>query len=141
MTGNETDARRALNNEFSPIGDGSARHVYLNETVVYKVDRSDEVGANAREFRKATNLKSKVMPAGIRIPNVSMYVIDGIDVIAMDYIPGEALGACWCLPSEPHYHCLPTDIADIVSQYQYDIGGLNVVRHETTGEYYIIDFD
>ena len=101
MTGNEHDARAAFNafkngtteNLFSR--DGSTRMVYLINGVIYKVNlfQDDLENANFDEYVAAKMLVRK-LPDNVRIPEMSIFDINGNTVLAMEFVTGNPTGEC-----------------------------------------------
>lgn len=116
MIGNENDAALALSeygntvfgdSEFLFSTDGSSRIVYLINGVIYKVN-IDNYDANREEYEKAAIMRDR-LPANVRIPELTLYRINGQSVLAAEKVTGISSGECWdnflgmectCLPGE-----------------------------------------
>lgn len=143
MIGNYEDALDALEtfNSGDTYGilstDGTDRIVFLINNVVYKVEYGGgSYNSNQNEYNNYLSIRDYVSDP-IRVPETSLFDIDGVKVIAMEYIKGEAMAACYCVKGEEHYRCLPDDILSKVEPFIGDTGGMNVIYN---GEaYYIVD--
>ena len=141
MIGNEQHAAEALaaynSGEYADVFsyDGTDRLVFLIDGIIYKVEINVH-GTNEAEYANYTKIKD-VVSDPIRVPVTELYSIDGTNVIAMQYIKGEALAACYCREGEEHFKCLPDDVLDLVSPFIGDTGGMNVIANDKG--YYIID--
>jgi len=141
MIGNETDAAYALNmfdagddSELLSM-DGSTRTVYLIGGIVYKVESGDLINANRFEFE---NMLSIPLPVGVYFPDVSLYTINGRDVIAMEYISGQRVAECYCTDMEEcESDCAPRDIVALMEDMNLDPCGYNVIINGNGA--YIID--
>lgn len=144
MTGNATDAARALMlhdcrswaHAFSR--DGSTRTVFLINGVIYKVEDYGYAGVNASEYDVMLNMRT-ALPAGVFFPEVSLFTIGDVDVIAMDYIRGQAIYQCVCdFTGDICDPCCMTDSErDILVPIMDDPSGFNAIR--TDSGVYIID--
>lgn len=77
--------------EWSSIGGGSMRSVYLHQPtgVVYKVETwADADYGNVAEWRNAKALR-RLAWERVYIPMVSLYNLDGGPVLAMEYVEGK----------------------------------------------------
>lgn len=74
---------------------GSSRLVYRIDGVVYKVPRNmHEFGIeNKLEFDNALDMRDR-LPSGVFLPAMSLYVVNGVDILAMEFIRGLETGAC-----------------------------------------------
>jgi len=140
MVGTLRGARDALCGNLTEIGEGSYRVVYRQGDVVYKVeyDEGIEAHANSYEWEKVHNLPD--LPPNVAVPDYSLYDIDGIPVLAADYIEGRKMGECyenWHVPCDNHEACLPTNIENQLSQFDLAYG--NVIFDGDT--YWIVDVD
>jgi len=139
MVGNIEDATHALNPAahlmFLLSSHGSTRDVFLINDVVYKVERQSD-WVNATEYEVMT---TKRLPVGVFYPEVSLYDIDGTEVIAMDYIEGTFIYECFCSLSDDTCDsmCMTEHEREFLIPLLDDPSGLNVVRNEHG--YYIID--
>lgn len=144
MTGNATDAARALMfhecrswaHAFSR--DGSTRTVFLINGVIYKVEDYGFQGINAIEYDNMRNMSS-VLPAGVFFPAASLFTIGDVDVIAMEYIRGQAIYQCACDFSGDKCDpcCMTDEERDILVPIMDDPSGFNAIRTDTG--VYIID--
>lgn len=140
MIGNETDAAYALNmfdagddSELLSM-DGSTRVTYLIGGIVYKVEIDTDYN-NAMEFE---NMTSIALPMGVYFPDVSLYTINGRDVIAMEYISGQRVAECYCTDMEEcESDCAPRDIVALMEDMNLDPCGYNVIINGNGA--YIID--
>lgn len=139
MTGNAIDAALALT-KVAPVFsyDGSTRIVYLINDVIYKVECNKELPWNANEYDYMLNMRT-ALPAGVFFPEVSMFTIDGVDVIAMEYIKGQPIRQCYCIDvgDDCDEFCWTGDEVYLLSECVSDPSGMNVIR--TSRGYYIID--
>lgn len=97
MIGNETDAALALArpSEYLYSDEGSSRSVYLIDGIIYKVDRGG-YRCNEEEFNTAAILTGN-LPEGVFLPEMSLYRINGADILAVEFLDGELTGECWAL--------------------------------------------
>jgi hypothetical protein len=101
MIGNENDARTAydewLTGSFDHLfsSDGSSRYVFLIDGIIYKVNVSNGYiwDANKDEYNNAQTLAG-ILPANVRIPEMSLYTVDGYSVLAAELITGTITGEC-----------------------------------------------
>lgn len=137
MTGNLTDAARALAYDGEIIGEGSSRIVFRINDIVYKVLTYDDVyfNANAAEYENISTFVDNEM---VRVPRSTYF--DDIDVIAMEYVEGTPVGECYCLAGEKHYRCLtPIEREIIADTGMTDMSYGNIIR-DNNGMLNIIDF-
>lgn len=146
MVGTLERAHMALDGLFPCIGEGSFRSAYRDGNVVYKVhlpvdeeDVYDGWDPNADEFIRWSDIIGRNLPAFIRVPNASLYHVNGESVIAMDYIEGKALGECWCTEGEEHLGCIDFDTAATITNETgiMDLAYGNII--EANGIYWLID--
>lgn len=143
MVGNFRDASIALYDfvigDYSHIlsREGSTRIVYLINGVVYKIDRGGYANVNECEYEAIR--MPKVLPDNVFYPEVSLYRVSDIDVLAMEYIRGQAIYQCidrdtgdTCDPM-----CMTDKELDLLVDLIDDPSGMNVIR--TDNGYYIID--
>lgn len=144
MIGNREDAAAALEAfQWQECGDvlsfeGSSRIVYLINGVVYKVEFGhDGEGCNRNEYGAMS--AGNNLPENVFYPAVSLYDIEGTDVIAMEYIEGQAIASCWCdIGAEPHLDsCMSPEEYALIGPYLDDTGGMNVIRNDKG--YWIVD--
>lgn len=131
MIGNETDARLAVERALPLLTHlGSTRTVYLQGNVVYKVESTfEDIGINAMEYRRMTTEPTNT---GVFFPDVSLFDIDGTQVIAMEYIHGQAMAECYCMEGveECLPDCMPDSVWQLVNGTLDDTGGFNVIVNE-----------
>lgn len=141
MTGSLRGARFALAGLLPIIGSGNYRIVYREADTVYKVEYDDgiEFHSNRSEYDNWSVLNAMSLPDNVAIPDVSIYRLDGIDVIAMPYITGTPTGECFCLPGEAHYRCLPPGLERDLLALGIDAAYGNLI--ESGGTYWLVDFD
>lgn len=137
MIGTIEDAKRALSlpgrmSEYY-LDAGSSRMAYLINGIVYKTEYYH--GENRMEHY---NLSRNIdLPEGVHYPKCSLFTIDDNEVIAMEYIEGQAIASCYCT-DEPHTdYCMTAEEYAILSRLFSDTSGLNVIRRD--GQYWIID--
>lgn len=138
MIGDKDMAHRALSGEFSVFAFGSTRAVYLDHEagVVYKVATLDD-DSNNLEATRYEILRDMVEPP-FAIPETTLYKFDEGDVIAMRFVSGQPMAACWC-NDEPHTAtCMPRKIVELAEKYIFDTTGENIVFDGDL--YWIIDF-
>ena len=110
--------------------------------VVDKMDRTS-AGMNEVEHRVAEAGRAK-LPPNIRIPEVTLYDVDGVLVLAMPYIEGVAVAICPedddLGPCSDCSTCLPTVVARQIESVTPDgvVSG-NTLRQGNT--FVIIDLD
>lgn len=139
MIGSVIDAQRAIDGDLEYLDSGSARMVFRAGSVVYKTEI--ERGSNGIEWDNYLDATERNFPDSIRIPKTAMFYMDGMPVIAMEYISGQPIARCYCLPTEAHMpDCMTDSEFEFLSRYHTDLSGHNVVRTDE-GLYYIIDFD
>lgn len=138
MIGNEGHARAALARDLPVLSyAGSSRTVYLMDNVVYKVENNlEDKGTNAYEFERMTTIKPST---GVFFPAVSLYTIDGTDVIAMEYINGQSVSECYCIEGIEvcEADCMPDSVWQLVNGTLDDLGGFNTIVNDSG--IYIID--
>ena len=102
MIGNEADARTALNDyvygyyEYLLSDNGTTRSIHLVNNVVYKVFRNEycrRISENTLEYKNFLRMR-KNLPAGVKVPDMYLWDIDGTAVLACEYIPGIPTGEC-----------------------------------------------
>lgn len=121
------------------IGSGSFRDVYSDGTYVYKVEYGEGITFSSNSCEAANYRLLRTMDLPVSIPETDLLVLDGIRVIRMPYVEGEAYGECFCLPREEHLGCLPDEIADTLSDLGIDLAYGNVILSDST--YWLVDFD
>lgn len=107
MIGTAHEARLATEDWLTLLAEGSCRNVYLNDagTVVYKVNTEvSDIPPNTREYSRAERIRSLV-PDGVSVPEITMWG----DVLAMPFIHGVEIGACYCRPED---NCWEDSISD-----------------------------
>lgn len=142
MTGNAFDAALALSEyransrRYVFSADGSSRMVYLIDGVIYKVDII--AGTNADEYDIMLNMRDS-LPMGVFYPEVSLFTVSGVDVIAMEYIEGTAIYACVCadMGDKCDSVCMTPQESVFLPPLLNDPSGMNIIRNEHG--YYIID--
>lgn len=138
MIGTAENAALALTDprQFVLSDDGSTRSVYLIDGVVYK--REHWYGINSTEYDNILNGKAD-LPEGVSYPEVSLYTIDGTDVIAMEYVKGMAIYECYCedMGDPCSDMCMTDKERDILIDCLDDPSGRNVIRCDSG--YVIID--
>lgn len=130
MIGTYADAAFALEGALDYLDQGTSRNVFISDGVVYKVNNtSDDFDDNEYEWRNYSRLVGVEVDERIGIPRCSIFNVNGKNVIAMEYIEGQAMSECWCgMHDEAHTTtCLPPSILHIVKQYIGDTGGANVI--------------
>jgi hypothetical protein len=144
MTGNVTDAARALAGDGIVIGEGSSRIAYLINGVVYKVDNGMDLIPFAQddEWNNYMRYQSQTLDDSlVRIPAMSRYDFGDQIVLSMEYIDGYPTGECYCTNDEEcGQDCMSQDIHDICTEeYEvWDLGYGNVIVKD--GIHYIVDF-
>lgn len=106
MIGSMLDADAAISGEAMFLAEGSARAVYVLNNVVYKIET--ESGCNDFEYDNLVRLGSVTLPDGIALPAWNVFTVDGIKIIAMEYIDGTPVGECYCDWAGTECNC-PTD--------------------------------
>ena len=148
MVGNAHDALIALNEYregigMSYIGEGCSRSAYLINGVVYKIHNLGSGGLeNAEEITRA-NLMRPFLPKGFAIPEMTLFEINGEEILACEYIDGILTGECSDefvgLPCTCGGICLNEQtmalIDNIIDFYDWSYG--NVIDCE--GVLYLID--
>lgn len=143
MTGNADHAALALAGDLPILSDmGSTRMVYLYDNVVYKVNTGVwNYDANLEEFNIAQEISNvRTLPEGVYIPAVTLYSIEGHNVLAMEYIEGTAVAECYCAMANDVCTdtCMSDDVWQKVNGYLDDTSGFNTII-TATGDIYIID--
>lgn len=139
MIGSLDGARAALVGTLAYLDEGSARRVYRDGNVVYKVEI--DIGSNLIEWENYQKAVKQDYPADVKLAKTYLHEVDGKPVIAMQYIAGQPIGLCWCQPNEEHLpNCMSDEEAEYLHEFTPDLSGLNVVR-SNRGVYYLIDFD
>lgn len=116
MIGNENDAATALNDYangydgFLFSRDGSSRVVYLIDGVIYKVN-IESYDANEEEYTKASIMRDR-LPANVRIPELTLYRINGQSVLAAEKVTGISSGECWDIFLGMECTCQPDECLD-----------------------------
>lgn len=148
MIGNMTDAAAALASALGPCTNlysdyGSARQVFLINGIIYKIEK--ECGANAAEWDRYNRIDPASLPAHIRIPEMSRYIVGDEIVIAAEFIDGEAVGECFCEFIDAAVCTCEDVISDRLSEdikYHCDIVDLSVGNIIAShGAYYVIDLE
>lgn len=140
MIGNETDAALALTHPdtFLYSDEGSSRIVYLINGVIYKVDRN-HYRDNAYEFDMYQKMTGN-LPTGVFLPEMSLYRINGQDVIAAEFIDGIPTGDCidtlLGLPCTCEGMCISPAIIDSIPMWNDATYG-NAMWYD--GALYLID--
>lgn len=127
--GNENDAMLARY-EGEPIGAGYTRIVYLYNDVIYKVET--DPGWNRQEYN---NINSIILPAPFAFPEATLYG----EVIAMEYIDGQATGECYCYTTCQCESTLTDEQCALVTALGLDDArsyGNTIVKNDV---YYIVD--
>lgn len=131
MIGNAADAALTLTDpeEFLLSDDGGTRKVYLINGIVYKVERSGiNYSCNVTENMNING--GMTLPEGFKFPKASLYTIDGVPVLAMEYIAGIAKAACYCFEDEEHdASCMRRKDEEILRNL-IDVGGFNVIYND-----------
>lgn len=112
------------------IGAGGSRKAYLYNGVVYKWQFGEyAVGINRTEIRVYEELCSAILPDPIRIPEMSLYRLPRNEVIAAEYVEGQVMGECWCIPGKEECDatCLPDHIRLMASPFCHDLAGRNTI--------------
>lgn len=93
MVGNFADAERASRcpKDYILSDIGTTRMVYLINNVVYKVATD---GENEWEYRQFLKFSTGNLPENVRVPEMSIYYIDGEAIIAAELITGQETGEC-----------------------------------------------
>lgn len=127
----------ALCDNLEVIGEGSYRVVYRQGNVVYKVEYDEGITAHANEFEWENYKGFHSLPANVLIPDMELYHVDGIPVIAAEYIDGTAMGDCEssCYGDECIGACLPIELEHDL--FEYDLCYGNVIFDG--GTYWIVD--
>lgn len=143
MTGTEDAARLALSGNLPFIGSGFTREVFFHDNVVYKVETEEGQShvINRAELNNAMRIRA-LLPSGVAIPDMSLYCVDGIDVLAMEYIMGEPTGECeakWSDDNCPGDGCVPDNILSALASLGiYDAASWGNVIH-SDDVFYVID--
>lgn len=129
--------------DFAYLDEGCSRTVYRKGNVVYKVEHDNYYSWNRAEYRNRELLLDS-LPANVRIPKMSLYMVENEDeisyILACEYISGYTAGECYCRRAETHdpNKCLPEDISESLhSLGLFDIGYGNVIFSE--GVYWLVD--
>lgn len=146
MVGNADDALVALgsysrNTGGFYLGEGCSRTTFLIGGVVYKIHNGGH-SDNVHEFERA-NLYRPLMPKGFAIPQMSLFSVNGADILACEFIDGILTGECsdeWAgLPCSDGGICLNPDmmhpINEIMGFYDWSYG--NVIDCE--GMMFLVD--
>lgn len=144
MVGTSNDAMQALFWERSGLRskawsrDGTTRNVYLINGVVYKIEHFGMEGINAVEHDTMLNMRNS-LPDNVSYPLTTLYSFNGIEVLAMEYIKGQAIYQCVDdFTGEPCDDCCMTaDEINLLIDILDDPSGFNTIR--TNNGYYIID--
>jgi hypothetical protein len=132
MIGTQEDANRAVAGDLRVLSSyGCTRMVYIANDVVYKVPLSSEFDScNRDEFRIMSD--SSNLPDGVFYPEVSLFNVNGIDVIAMEYISGQRMAECYCVaPEVCAPDCMPNHVWELVNGVLDDTGGFNVIVNDS----------
>jgi hypothetical protein len=137
MVGTLAGARMALCDNLEVIGEGSYRVVYRQGNVVYKVEYDEGITAHANEYEwENYNGYPHFDGDHIGIPDMELYWVDGIPVIAASFIEGQLMGECTRSRYDNHDSCLPDNIVRDLSMH-YDLAYGNVIFDGET--YWIVD--
>lgn len=143
MIGNETDAALALADALPVLSvNGSTRKVYRTGDVVYKVNNGDYYyDANLEEFLTIKEAKSIANLAdNVFIPETALHTVNGVNVIAMEYVEGTAVAECYCSDESEHDDtCMTNDVWEKVNGILSDPSGFNTIVKDN-GDIYVIDF-
>lgn len=140
MIGNFADAARAVAYESAGDWDyllsaeGTTRMVFLINGVVYKIDSG--FGANVAEYENITAYRD-MLPEGFLFPETSLFHVNGMDVIAMEYIEGVGVAACYLENETCDGTCAPQEVVDVLNDFHLDSGGMNVIINDSG--YWIVD--
>lgn len=123
------------------IGEGNFRRVYRDGPTVYKIEYEEGIDfcSNQSEVDNLDRLRAIRLPRGVALPDAYLYVSEGIPIVSMAYIDGEAMGECFCLPGEAHLGCLPPGMERDLHALGIDLAYGNVIL--SGGRYYIVDAD
>jgi hypothetical protein len=66
-------------------------------------------------------------------------MVDGLPVVVMDYIAGELMGECFCIPGEAHLGCIPPGMERDLNALGIDVAYGNIILADST--YWLIDLD
>lgn len=126
MVGNKRDAARAARGELDLVATGGDRCVFRSGDTVYKVERNPTHGrwANASEHCNAVRF------AGCpNIPPTTLYLPDGMTVLAMPFYSGEV---------DPFPEGTP-EILALRARFGTDVTNVNT-RRDSDGGLWIVDF-
>ena len=133
MPGTAENAAAALDmlrnnvDDFILSDGGSTRITYLIDGVVYKVQWADADIDNLTEFDKINRMREH-LPEGIFYPEVSLFNVNDIPVIAMDFIEGALKAECFCMKDERCTDwCMDNDMLVKLQPWLTDTSGLNVI--------------
>lgn len=140
MVGSIEGARAALAGDLTYVASGCERSVFLDGDVVYKVQIGHLINANVEEYDNYLAVKLHNYGPHIRIPETSLFDVDGKPVIAMQYINGQPKGECNCemADEECDEWCLPQSVIDtgIIG----DWSGMNTIQ-DNDGIFWVIDLE
>lgn len=143
MVGTLEDARHAASGIATPFADGCSRDAFLIRGVVYKIENGsdDSEDANSHEWENYKRIRSLELPHNAAVPPTELYHVDGIPVIAMEYINGKSVGECYCIPGDDHSACISQDIIDELSKVTgiTDFCYGNLILRD--GTLYIVDLE
>jgi hypothetical protein len=100
MIGSHADAARALiaydtgDNEFLLSDEGTTRAVYLINGVIYKVNRVENGIWDINEMEWTRYLNMNDLPRGVFLPEMFLYRVGEVNVMASEFIDGIPIGEC-----------------------------------------------
>jgi hypothetical protein len=123
------------------IGSGNFRNVYRENNSVYKVEFGEgiDLESNRQEIANMDRLRTVRLPANVAIPEAGLMMVDGLPVVVMDYIAGELMGECFCIPGEAHLGCIPPGMERDLNALGIDVAYGNIILADST--YWLIDLD
>jgi hypothetical protein len=123
------------------IGSGNFRHVYRDGPTVYKIEYGEgiDLQCNQAEVDNLDRLRAVRLPRKVALPDAYLYVTDGVPVVSMEYIEGEPMGECFCIPGEAHEGCLPPGMERDLNALGIDCAYGNIILSDST--YWLIDLD
>ncbi len=128
--GKRSDAIKALKGDLEFVGAGAWRRVFVNDGIVYKVERSGGNEENESEYKNYKRLSKKPLPPNLKIPRVTQWTIKGTKVNAMPFVKGEPSGTNSGLPPELYDWLKDNGMRDM--------WGDNI-RQDENGVYHIVD--
>lgn len=119
MIGNYVDAALAKTgpHRYLLSDEGTSRIVYLINGIVYKINRFTTYEDNEAEYVNWELLKDR-LPHGVYMPDMSLWNVNGVSVIASEYIDGMDTGDCsdvgyGCECDSPH---IPADTIRVLDK-------------------------